>query len=221
MIRVDVRTHLREFTLAIAATFDRGVTVLAGPSGAGKTTLLRTIAGLTRPGEGIVQLDDAILDDRARHVRPSHRNIAYVFQDYALFPHLDVLANVGYGLAARGITRTHRDRVAHTWLERLGIDRLARARPHALSGGERQRVALARALAWEPRALLLDEPFSALDPATRAAVRRTVRDTLGALDVPVVLVTHDEADIAEFGARVLRIERGVLNPETRAAPSTS
>ncbi|BDE07378.1 ABC transporter ATP-binding protein [Vulcanimicrobium alpinum] len=221
MIRVEVRTHLREFTLTIAATFDRGVTVLAGPSGAGKTTLLRTIAGLTRPGEGIVQLDDAILDDRAHHVRPYHRNIAYVFQDYALFPHLDVLANVGYGLAARGIARAHRDAVARTWLERLGIDRLAHARPRALSGGERQRVALARALAWEPRALLLDEPFSALDPATRAAVRRTVRETLGALDVPVVLVTHDEADIVEFGARVLRIERGLLSPETRAAPSTS
>jgi len=204
VIEVAVRKTLRTFELDVKTTFGRGVTVLAGPSGAGKTTLLRIIAGLSRPDAGRVALDGAALDG----VPAFRRDIAFVFQEYALFPHLDVLGNVTFGLAARGVPRADRAAQAHAWLERLGIAALARARPAALSGGERQRVALARALAWTPRAVLLDEPFAALDHATRGTVRDEVRAVLAALDVPVVLVTHDETDVAAFSAPVVRLDRG-------------
>jgi molybdate transport system ATP-binding protein len=208
VIELRARKALRAFTLDVDVRFARGVTVLAGPSGAGKSTLLRIVAGLLRPDEGRVVIDGRVVDDAGAGVPAFRRDVAYVFQEYALFPHLDVLDNVAYGLAARGVARTARRATASAWLERLGIGALARARPRALSGGERQRVALARALAWTPRALLLDEPFAALDDATRTGVRDEVRATLAALGVPVVLVTHDESDVAAFDAPVVRLERG-------------
>jgi molybdate transport system ATP-binding protein len=208
MIEVTARKALREFVLDVALRFPPGVTVLAGPSGSGKTMLLRILAGLTRPDAGEVLLDGRALHRDGSSVAAFRRAVAYVFQDYALFPHLDVLDNVAYGLAARGAGAAARRATARAWLDRLGIAALAGARPRELSGGERQRVALARALAWTPRAVLLDEPFAALDPATRAGVRDELRSTLASLGVPVVLVTHDEADVAAFAAPVVRLERG-------------
>jgi molybdate transport system ATP-binding protein len=216
VIEVNLRKRLRDFILEVDATFAPGVTVVAGPSGAGKTTLLRAIAGLTVPDAGRIVLDGTVLDGGGTRVPAFRREIAYVFQEYALFGHLDVAANVGYGLAARGVPRPRRAALVASWLERLGIAPLARARPAALSGGERQRVALARALAWSPRAVLLDEPFAALDERTRETVRDQVRLTLAGLDVPVLLVTHDEEDVVRFAAPVLRIERGVAR--AAAAP---
>ncbi|HWT05345.1 MAG TPA: ATP-binding cassette domain-containing protein [Xanthomonadales bacterium] len=215
MIELVARKALREFTLDVDVRFARGVTVLAGPSGAGKSTLLRIVAGLVRPDAGSVVIDGRELQRDGAGAPAFRRDVAYVFQEYALFPHLDVLDNVAYGLAARGVARGARRATASAWLERLGIGALARARPRALSGGERQRVALARALAWTPRALLLDEPFAALDDATRAGVRDEVRATLGALGVPVVLVTHDESDVVAFAAPVVRLERGRVVPAGR------
>jgi molybdate transport system ATP-binding protein len=208
VIELTARKALREFELDVELRFARGVTVLAGPSGAGKTTLLRIVAGLTAPDAGELRLDGRALHGDHASVPAFRREVAYVFQDYALFPHLDVLDNAAYGLAARGVGRAARRATARAWLERLGIAALADGRPRELSGGERQRVALARALAWTPRAVLLDEPFAALDAATRAGVREELRATLAALDVPVVLVTHDEADVALFAAPVVRLERG-------------
>jgi molybdate transport system ATP-binding protein len=208
MIDVAARKALREFTLDVELSFARGVTVLAGPSGAGKSTLLRIVAGLVRPDAGRVALGERVLHGDGVDVPAFRREVAYLFQEYALFPHLDVLDNVAYGLAARGVPRERRRALALAWLERVGLGALARARPRTLSGGERQRAALARALAWTPRALLLDEPFAALDGATRLRVRDEVRATLAPLDVPVVLVTHDESDVAAFAAPVVRLERG-------------
>jgi ABC-type sulfate/molybdate transport systems ATPase subunit len=209
MIEVTARKALREFALEVEELrFARGVTVLAGPSGAGKTTLLRIVAGLTRPDDGRVVLDGRALHGDGGSLPAFRRDVAYVFQEFALFPHLDVLDNVAYGLAARGTARGERRATARAWLDRLGIAPLAGARPRELSGGERQRVALARALAWTPRAVLLDEPFAALDGATRAGVRDEVRATLASLGVPVILVTHDEDDVAAFAAPVVRLERG-------------
>jgi molybdate transport system ATP-binding protein len=219
VIEVAVRKALREFTLDVAGRFEPGVTVLAGPSGSGKSTLLRIIAGLVEPDAGTVLLNGSPLRRDGVSVPAFRREIAYLFQEYALFPHLDVLDNVAYGLAARGVARAARRRAAAKWLDRLGIAALARALPRTLSGGERQRVALARALAWTPRALLLDEPFAALDDATRAHVREELRATLATLEVPVVLVTHDEADAELFAARVRRLDRGHLCPDGEAAPS--
>jgi molybdate transport system ATP-binding protein len=208
VIEVAARKALREFTLDVDVRFERGVTVLAGPSGAGKSTLLRIVAGLVRPDGGHVTIDGRVVHGAGADAPAFRRGVAYVFQEYALFPHLDVLGNVAYGLAAQGVAPAARRAAATAWLERLGIGALARARPRDLSGGERQRVALARALAWTPRALLLDEPFAALDDATRARVRDEVGATLAALDVPVVLVTHDESDVTAFAAPVVRLERG-------------
>jgi len=188
--------------------FAPGVTLMVGPSGAGKSTLLRIIAGLTRPDEGRVAIDGRVLHERGVDVSAFRREVAYVFQEYALFPHLDVLDNVAYGLVARGSGRAESRVSAQRWLERFGLTALATARPRTLSGGERQRVALARALAWKPRAVLLDEPFAALDEATRARVRDELRVTLSSLDVPIVLVTHDDSDAQAFSARTVRLERG-------------
>ncbi len=208
MIELRARRVLRTFTLDVAIGFARGVTILTGPSGSGKSTVLRIIAGLTRPDDGRVALGGRVLHDARGSLPPFLRDVAYVFQDYVLFPHLSVLDNVAFGLAARGVGRAARAAAARTWLERLGIAQLERARPRALSGGERQRVALARALAWQPRAVLLDEPFAALDAATAARVRDELRATLSTLDVPVVLVTHDQADAAAFAGPVVRLDAG-------------
>jgi molybdate transport system ATP-binding protein len=217
MIELRVSKALREFTLDVDLTFEPGVTLLVGPSGAGKSTLLRIVAGLVRPDAGRVALAGRVLHEGRIDVPAFRRDVAYVFQEYALFPHLDVLDNVGYGLAARGASRAAQRSAAGAWLERLGIGALARARPSALSGGERQRVALARALAWKPRAVLLDEPFAALDEATRRLVRDELRTTLAALDVPVVLVTHDESDAGAFGGPAVGLERGhVVTPRLHA-----
>ncbi|HTD35341.1 MAG TPA: ATP-binding cassette domain-containing protein [Candidatus Elarobacter sp.] len=220
MIEITARKRLREFALEVdELRFARGVTVLAGPSGAGKTTLLRIVAGLTRPDEGRVVLDGRALHVEGGSLPAFRREVAYVFQDFALFPHLDVLDNVAYGLAARGTAPAERRATARAWLDRLGIAPLAAARPRELSGGERQRVALARALAWTPRAVLLDEPFAALDDATRAGVRDEVRATLASLGVPVILVTHDEDDVAAFAAPVVRLERGRVPTERADRPT--
>jgi molybdate transport system ATP-binding protein len=191
-------THpLRTFDASADLTVERGETLaLVGPSGAGKTTVLRVVAGLLRPQSGRVTLDDTVLldTDRGVDVPPERRRVGYLFQEYALFPHLDVLRNVRFGA---------RDRAhAQALLERFRIEGLARARVGELSGGERQRVALARALARDPAVLLLDEPLSALDTHTRASVRAELRELLDGLGLPAVLVTHDFEDAATLAHRV-------------------
>jgi molybdate transport system ATP-binding protein len=197
-------THpLRTFVASAELTVERGETLaLVGPSGAGKTTTLRVVAGLLRPQSGEVAVDDQVLLDteRGRHVPPERRRVGYLFQEYALFPHLDVLGNVSFGA---------RDRASVAdLLERFRIGHLARARVSELSGGERQRVALARALAREPAVLLLDEPLSALDAHTKAAVRGELRELLQSLALPALLVTHDYEDAATLAGRVGVISQG-------------
>jgi ABC-type sulfate/molybdate transport systems ATPase subunit len=204
-----LRRKLRDFTFDVTAEIDDGVTVVLGPSGAGKSTLLRLLAGLERPDAGRIALDGRVLFDGRIDVAAHRRNIGMVFQEYALFPHLDVAANVAYGLRARGIGAHERDARVRRTLERLEIERLARQRVTELSGGQRQRVALARALVIEPDALFLDEPLSALDPQTRDRVRRELAAVLGGIRIPTLLVTHDDADRAAFPERTLRIERGI------------
>jgi molybdate transport system ATP-binding protein len=211
MLQFDLRKTLREFTFSAAGSVPSGVTVIEGPSGAGKTTLLRLIAGLVRPDAGFVTLDGRTLTDTATatFVAPHQRNVALVFQEYALFPQLDVAGNVAYALRARNVPREERRVRVHRALERFEIAALAGAHVTELSGGQRQRVALARALVVEPAALLLDEPLAALDSATRSRVRRELADLLAGVDVPALLVSHDPADRELFG-RALHIERGAL-----------
>ena len=178
---------------------------LAGPSGAGKTSALRIVAGLLRPRDGRVSCDgDVWLDTRAGvDVPPERRRCGYVFQDYALFPHLSAWRNVAYPLPRDG----RRER-ALAALGRFGLLHRAEARPRELSGGERQRVALARALATEPRALLLDEPLTALDARTRARAARELAAALRATAVPALLVTHDFEEAALLADRVAVIDAG-------------
>ncbi len=186
---------LRSFGASVGLSVEPGETfALVGPSGAGKTTVLRVVAGLLRPQIGKVVLDgDVWLDTEAGVCRdPDRRSIGLVFQEYALFPHLSVEGNVGFGGRARVDELLERFRIAH----------LAKAKPEDLSGGERQRVALARALARDPAVLLLDEPMAALDAHTRAAVRAELQELLRDLGLPTILVTHDFEDAAALADRV-------------------
>lgn len=192
---------LREFHLAVDLAVGHETLALVGPSGAGKTTVLRAIAGLLRPERGHVKLGgESWFDAGARlHLPPEQRSVGYVFQDYALFPHLTVEQNVRFGGSGPD---------GRELLERFGVAHLADLRPGAISGGERQRVALARALARRPSVLLLDEPLAALDTLTRARVRGELQTLLPQLGLPTILVTHDFNDAASLGDRVGALQRG-------------
>jgi ABC-type sulfate/molybdate transport systems ATPase subunit len=197
----DISVPLRSFALRLTLEVD-GVVALVGPSGAGKTTVLRAIAGLTTPSTGRIAVDDTVWFDGGSRVdlAPDDRRVGLVFQDYALFPHMTVRQNIEYA-------RRHR---ADEYLERFRISHLAHERPGKLSGGERQRVALARALARDPQVLLLDEPLSALDAHTKAAVRSELHDLLIDLALPSLLVTHDYEDAAALAGRIGVIVDGEL-----------
>jgi len=210
MLSITAAKRLRDMTVAVNLTLDAGVTTLVGPSGAGKSTLLRMVMGLARPEQGTIRLGEELLDDAVRgyHLAPGRRRVGVVFQEYALFPHLSVAENVDFGLRAHNVPRAERRQRVEAMLERLGLRTLARARTGQISGGQRQRVALARALVLDPLALLLDEPLSALDVQTRAAVRRELRAILPDLPIPTVLVTHDVADASVFRERIVIMDEG-------------
>jgi molybdate transport system ATP-binding protein len=192
-LRLDLSLPLRAFDLELALEAGPETVALVGPSGAGKTSVLRAIAGLARPARGTVACSgDVWFDsDSAIDRRPEERSVGFVFQEYALFPHLSVEQNVAFGGGG-----------PDGLLRRLRIEHLARAKPAELSGGERQRVALARALARQPQVLLLDEPMAALDPHTRGKVRAELHDLLRELALPTILVTHDFEDAAALADRV-------------------
>jgi molybdate transport system ATP-binding protein len=198
VLSVTAETELGDLRLDVALEVAAGECLaLAGPSGAGKSSVLRIAAGLLRPRSGRVTCGERVWFDGDVDLPPEARRCGYVFQDYALFPHLSAWQNVGYGLPRRG----RRERSLEL-LERLGLADRADARPRTLSGGERQRVALARALAPGPDVLLLDEPLSALDARTRAAAGRELAAVLHAAGVPTLLVTHDFQEAALLGDRV-------------------
>jgi molybdate transport system ATP-binding protein len=202
LLEIDIALPRRAFELRCALSLGPETVALIGPSGAGKSSLLRAIAGLERPRRGRIALGVETWFDAASKVAlpAEHRRVGYVPQDYGLFPHLDVAANVRF--AGR------RDRP--DLLERLGLSALAHVRPAQLSGGERQRVALARALAREPRVLLLDEPFGALDAITRQRVRDELADLLASVRLPTILVTHAFDDATALGGRIGVLDGGQL-----------
>ena len=185
-----------------------GITAVVGPSGAGKTTLLTTIAGLVRPQAGRIALGSVeFFDSDTGAFVPAHaRRIALVFQSLALFPHLRAWENVAYGLPAA--TKAARHDGALGWLARARVEHLADRMPSSLSGGEAQRVAIARALASEPRALLLDEPFSALDGPLRDELGEEVRALVSELGIVALLVTHHRADALNLASRVVSLAEG-------------
>lgn len=198
------------FRLEVDCVARRGeVTVVVGPNGAGKTTMLRTLAGTLPLESGSVELGGSTLDAPPEvFVPPECRNLGVVHQEHLLFAHLSALDNVAFGLRCRGVTRSEARRQAQGWLERFGVGSQAGLRPAALSGGQAQRVTLARALAPEPAALLLDEPFAALDATTRKTLRRELRRHLVGFTGPIVLVTHDPLDVLTLADHLVVLEDG-------------
>jgi ABC-type sulfate/molybdate transport systems ATPase subunit len=207
-LEVDLGKRLPGFELDVRWTAGDGVAVLFGPSGAGKSLTLGCLAGLVRPDRGRVVIDGRVLFDAAAgvDVPPQQRRIGYVFQGYALFPHLTVGDNVGFGL--RDCPRGERARKVDEVLERLGLRGLEARRPSELSGGQCQRVALGRALAIDPALLLLDEPLSALDLPLRRALRDDLRALLVDLRMAAVVVTHDFTEAYRLGDRIVVYEAG-------------
>jgi molybdate transport system ATP-binding protein len=214
-LEVRLRKRLPAFTLDVEWTAGDGVVALFGPSGAGKTLTLQCLAGLVAPDDGRIVVDGRVCVDTAAGIAlpPQRRRLGYVFQGYALFPHLTVAGNVGFGLRDR--PRAERDERVRTVLGRLGLDGLGDRRPRDLSGGQRQRVALGRALAIDPALLLLDEPLSALDLPLRQALREELRRILDEWAIPAVIVTHDFTEAYRLGDRIVVYERGHV---VQAAP---
>jgi molybdate transport system ATP-binding protein len=190
---------------------DRSTTVLWGESGAGKTTILKCITGIARPDSGRIAIGGRAVFDSGKRIDkpPRNRGVGMVFQHYALFPHLSALDNVA--LALPGSDRRRARSEALSWLDRLGIRHTADRQPATLSGGERQRLALARTLAVRPAALLLDEPFSALDRRTKADVYREFLVLRADLGMSIILVSHDRAEAEALGDRILEVEDGLAS----------
>jgi len=224
MIRLDgVTKHFGEVAAVDSASLcvARGeIVALLGPSGCGKTTLLRLIAGFERPDGGSVTVDGRLVASPAAWIAPEARRVGMVFQDYALFPHLTVAGNVGFGLPRR----TRAGRVPEL-LAIVGLDGLERRYPHELSGGQQQRVALARALAPSPELVLLDEPWSNVDPFLRESLRAEVAEIIRPLGVTVLLVTHDREEAFTLADRIALMRDGSVVQEGTAeelyfAPAT-
>lgn len=199
----EARALLRDVNLRV----DSGETVaILGPSGSGKSTLLKMVAGLESLDGGRVLFDAQDITALA----PERRRFALMFQDFALFPHLDVQDNVAFGLVEQGLRKAAARAQACAMLERFGLQTFARARVTQLSGGEQQRVALARALITQPRVLLLDEPFSALDAELRLQLQTEFRQRIAEFNMATLLVTHDEAEARAMAQRGYRVLDGTL-----------
>lgn len=199
----DHRPLLDAVSLSVAA----GETVaLLGASGSGKSTLLKIVAGLDQPESGSVWFDGVDIT----RLPPERRGFALMFQDFALFPHLNVTDNVAFGLVEQGVRRAAAREQARAMLDRFGLSERATARVWTLSGGEQQRVALARALITRPRALLLDEPFSALDTTLREQLRGEFRERISEAGMTAILVTHDEQEARAMAQRAWGLQGGQL-----------
>lgn len=213
-LRFDGTVSRASFELEVAFSVDPGeVLGVLGPNGAGKSTLLRAIAGLTPLQAGSVQVGGQVWQGPGCFVPVEERRAGVVFQDYRLFPHLDVRDNVAFAARSAGGGRADSRALADAWLERLGLGAFSHRRPHQLSGGQAQGVALARALARDPAVLLLDEPMAALDAGARIDVRTFLREHLADFPGPVVLVTHDPLEAMVLADRILVIEGGRLVQE--------
>ncbi len=217
-ISFDITRRLDRFTLEAAFSFDGGTLIIEGESGAGKSTLISCIAGLIQPDSGHIVLNGQTVFHREAGARrpqldlpPRERRIGFLFQSYALFPHMTVYENILYGVKHRRGDRIRRNELAEyaaSQMDTFRIDHLREQYHDAISGGEKQRAAFARALATRPCLLLLDEPFSALDPATRRLLYDEFRTMQAAFRIPTILITHDPEESALLGDRVLHLHEG-------------
>ena len=211
MLNIALDTQLNTFHLSLNLSAQQGqTTVLLGESGAGKSTVLRIVAGLLKPQKGHISLGNTVYFDSEQgiDIPPQERPFGYVFQDYALFPHLSVFENIAFGLRAQHLPRVLIRRRVSEALAQVHLPGLDQRRPTQLSGGQQQRVAIARALALQPHLLLLDEPLSALDVQTRREVRQELRHILAEVDITTVMVTHTYLEALLFGQHILVLEGG-------------
>ena len=219
-----VTSEGRSFHLRVRFKTQARRTVIFGPSGAGKSLTLQALAGLLQPDRGRIAFSGDVLFDSATGVNvPARlRDFGYLFQDYALFPKLNVRQNIAFGLQSglRNPQRRIGGDAVERWLHAFELDEVAAQRPSELSGGQRQRTALARALVHSPRALLLDEPFSALDPELRQRMRKELDELLQRIGIPVVMITHDPEDLDWFGDEALYLRDGAIaeRPEALVGP---
>lgn len=213
MLEIDVHKRLRNFDLKIRLMVAEGeVMMLVGENGCGKTTLLNIIAGLTAPDSGEISLSGWPLFDSERRIDipPDSRNVGYVFQNYALFPHMSVYENVAFGLRARRLSRDEIESRVKCQLKASGLWEMRFSKATKISGGEKQRVALARALVTEPHLLLLDEPFAAMDLKRQSTMRKELRSIITDYMIPTIIVTHDIRDITCIGDKVCLLEEGKI-----------
>ena len=221
-IHKTVRSERRSFDLRVRFTTNARRTVIFGPSGAGKSLTLQALAGLLKPDTGSITFGGDVLFDAATgiDIPARRRGFGYLFQDYALFPKLNVRQNIAFGQSSglRNPSATVEDAAVERWLRAFELVDVAQQRPEELSGGQRQRTALARALVHSPRALLLDEPFSALDPELRERMRSELDELLQGIDIPVLMITHDPQDLEWFGDAALYLRDGQIT-EPPPAPS--
>ncbi|BDQ38330.1 molybdenum ABC transporter ATPase [Pseudodesulfovibrio nedwellii] len=212
---LDITKHMRsggdEFLLRSEFFSTDRALVLFGPSGSGKTLTLRSIAGMLTPDKGYIKINgDVIFDSKANINVPTRcRDVGYVFQDYALFPHLTVRENIGFGLKPLFSRLGHKEKQhVEELIDVFGLEKIAGQRPIALSGGQQQRTALARALAPSPKLLLLDEPFSALDQPLRIRMRNELTKVLETFDIPMIMVTHDADEVEAFAETIVVYHNG-------------
>jgi molybdate transport system ATP-binding protein len=207
-LKVNAEMGREDFSLSVDLQIANGKTLgLVGRNGAGKSTLIHTVAGLIPVKSGAISLDDEMWDSpvQRQFVQPEDRRCAVVFQDIRLFPHMTCLDNVAFGLRSNGVPRDDARELARAKLASLGADSIVDRLASGLSGGQAQRVALARALVLEPRVLLLDEPLSAVDAASRPALRELLAQTLASFDGVAMFVSHDEADIRALTGVIHRL----------------
>ena len=212
--QLGIKGHM-PFTLDVSFTAYNDITILFVPTGSGKTTTLRAIAGIITPDEGRISVGQQVYFDSAAGINLpiQRRRVGFVFQDYALFPHLTAEQNIAYGMKANG-TRSTRERVDEL-LVLFGIEYTARRYPRALSGGEQQRIALARALASDPAVVLLDEPLSAVDMETRARLLEEINSVQQRSGVPFLYVTHNQEEAEQLGTHIMILSRGRIAQEGR------
>ena len=214
-IRTTLRAQGRVFCLDVSFTSEARRIAVVGPSGGGKSLTLKAIAGLETPDAGHIRIDGlTCFDSRQRiNLPPRRRRSGFLFQDYALFPHLNVRQNIAFGVNGGGFFNpraTASGPAVEYWLEAFDLATVARQFPHQLSGGQRQRVALARALAAEPRVLLLDEPFTAVDALLRARMREELDRLQRRLEIPMILITHDPLDAETLADEVFHLSDGTI-----------
>lgn len=213
-IRRTLRSGERTFALDVKLASSARRIAVVGPSGGGKSLTLKAVAGLMTPDDGHIRVDGVTWFDTRQGIDlpPRLRRAGYLFQDYALFPHLNVRQNIAFGLSDRWFnpSASRRCDTVDYWLNTFELEQLGSLFPHQLSGGQRQRVALARTLAVEPRILLLDEPFAAVDALLRVRMREELNRLHQRLDIPMILITHDPADAEALADEVFHLRDGVI-----------